>query len=300
MIADSIFWSLQNEPHQARLKKLVPSIGSFFTPLPLVESFQEMDQERNFIGRRFVPPSFNDIRDLLNQAQIKAIAPALELITFDGDMTLYADGADFVRNSKLVGLLSDLLRLGKKVAIVTAAGYPKDSKRYEQRLSGLLESFREGADKKYLANFYVLGGECNYLFRYDPMIHHLVYIEPEIYQPLFMSCWASEEVAIQELLTEAETHVRKRVKEMGIDKKVSIIRKPRAVGVNPIPGTFLNREQLDEMALSVQNKLNRYQMRISDKPTIPFCAFNGGNDVWIDIGNKLIGVKVLIDHTLYY
>ena len=99
--------------------------------------------ERSFAGRRFVPPSFNDIRHLLNRAQIKAVAPNLELITFDGDMTLYADGADFARDSRLVELLGTLLRLGKKVAIVTAAGYPKDYKRYEQRLSGLLESFRE-------------------------------------------------------------------------------------------------------------------------------------------------------------
>ena len=26
---------------------------------------------------------------------------------------------------------------------------------------------------------------------------------------------------------------------------------------------------------------------------IPFCAFNGGKDVWVDVGNKLLGVKVL-------
>ena len=26
---------------------------------------------------------------------------------------------------------------------------------------------------------------------------------------------------------------------------------------------------------------------------IPFCAFNGGNDVFMDIGNKLIGVSIL-------
>ena len=30
----------------------------------------------------------------------------------------------------------------------------------------------------------------------------------------------------------------------------------------------------------------------SDAP-IPFCAFNGGSDVWVDIGNKLIGVQIL-------
>lgn len=27
--------------------------------------------------------------------------------------------------------------------------------------------------------------------------------------------------------------------------------------------------------------------------TIPYCAFNGGSDVWVDVGNKLIGVQVM-------
>lgn len=27
--------------------------------------------------------------------------------------------------------------------------------------------------------------------------------------------------------------------------------------------------------------------------TIPFCAFNGGHDVWVDVGNKAEGVRVL-------
>lgn len=298
LIEDSILWSDQQQPNQARLKTLCPSIGTFFTPLPLVDAFKELDMERSFAGRRFVPPSFNDIRHLLNRAQIKAVAPNLELITFDGDMTLYADGADFARDSRLVELLGTLLRLGKKVAIVTAAGYPKDCKRYEQRLSGLLESFREEREEcaipaEYLSNFYVLGGECNYLFQYDPKINHLVYIEPEKYQPEFMV--GLEETEIQDFLNHAESHLEARISEMQLCAKVSIVRKNRAVGVNPRPSHSLQREQLDELALSVQDSLRRFQMRRSGdgSVSIPFCAFNGGSDVWVDIGNKLIGVKVL-------
>lgn len=116
-----------------------------------------------------------------------AVAPSLELITFDGDMTLYADGADFARDSHLSTLLCQLLQLNKKVAIVTAAGYPKDAKRYEQRLSGLLESFQSGSVPSHLlSNFYVLGGECNYLFQYDPQSKGLVYLDPSVYQPTWM------------------------------------------------------------------------------------------------------------------
>jgi IMP and pyridine-specific 5'-nucleotidase len=41
-----------------------------------------------------VPPSFNDIRLILNTAQIMGVAAAgaLDLATFDGDVTLYDDG----------------------------------------------------------------------------------------------------------------------------------------------------------------------------------------------------------------
>lgn len=321
MIHDSIYWAQQGHPQNGRLKRLCPTIGVFFTPLPLVEAFKELERDRSFVGRRCVPPSFNDIRYLLNHAQIKAIAGELELITFDGDMTLYADGADFARDSKLVGLLLDLLRLGKKVAIVTAAGYPGNAARYEQRLSGLLQSFREEAAESknvsFLNNFHVLGGECNYLFQYDPESQHLVYLEPEKYRPAFMTSWSSNESQIQALLSVAESHLKARVLEMGIQDRVNILRKSRAVGVNPVSSSLpvsassslsstgslarsssLNREQLDELALSVQDELHRYQMMGgSDVGSIPFCAFNGGSDVWVDIGNKLIGVKVC-DHVL--
>ena len=77
-----------------------------------------VDKQRSFSERRFVPPSFNDIRHLLNHAQVIAIASQLELITFDGDMTLYADGADFQKDSQLVTLLCKLLAFGKKVRVI--------------------------------------------------------------------------------------------------------------------------------------------------------------------------------------
>jgi IMP and pyridine-specific 5'-nucleotidase len=80
--------------HQSKLKLLVPSIGTFFTRLPLVKAFKIQDRTRSISCRRFVPPSFNDIRLILNTAQILAITMtgSLELATFDGDVTLYDDG----------------------------------------------------------------------------------------------------------------------------------------------------------------------------------------------------------------
>jgi len=44
-------------------------------------------------------------------------------------------------------------------------------------------------------------------------------------------------------------------------------------------------ENLEEVALTVQ-----YELKDS---TVPYCAFNGGNDVWVDIGNKALGISAL-------
>lgn len=74
----------------SKLKLLVPSIGTFFTRLPLADAFRYQDKKRFISSRRFVPPSFNDIRLILNTAQLMGItAGQLDLATFDGDVTLY-------------------------------------------------------------------------------------------------------------------------------------------------------------------------------------------------------------------
>ena len=46
-------------------------------------------------------------------------------------------------------------------------------------------------------------------------------------------------------------------------------------------------EVLEELALTAQNQL------ISG---VPFCAFNGGNDVFVDVGNKSCGLEALMSH----
>ena len=43
-------------------------------------------------NRRHVNVTFNEIRHILNLAQIHAIKTTVKLVTFDGDQTLYADG----------------------------------------------------------------------------------------------------------------------------------------------------------------------------------------------------------------
>lgn len=44
-------------------------------------------------------------------------------------------------------------------------------------------------------------------------------------------------------------------------------------------------EVLEEIALAVQDALKHLG--------VPHCAFNGGNDAWVDVGNKALGIRAL-------
>ncbi|RIB28395.1 IMP-specific 5'-nucleotidase 1 [Gigaspora rosea] len=275
---------------QSRLKRLVPSVSTFHTELPLRKSFLLANAKHSIAARRFVPPSFNDIRRILNTAQIIAIAPKLKLITFDGDMTLYDDGKDFEQDSALVNLLVKLLEFDLNVCVVTAAGYPGDAQRYEQRLSGLLKGFESARlPKKICERFYVLGGECNYLFQCQEN-YHLKYIPESEYQPEDMLSWSEHQ--INAILDVAQETLKRCIDDMKLP--CTILRKSKAVGIVPQPNVRIFREQLDECVLSTQHYLVSYLKSPSGKQhSLPFCAFNGGHDVWVDIGNKLIGVQIL-------
>jgi IMP and pyridine-specific 5'-nucleotidase len=88
------------------------------------------------------------------------------------------------------------------------------------------------------------------------------------------------------MLDVAQTFLKKSADRLGISQRIQIIRKAKAVGLI-CPSGGLSREQLDELALGVQEALRNHG------DTIPFCAFNGGSDVWCDVGNKQIGVGML-------
>lgn len=116
-------------------------------------------------------------------------------------MTLYADGKNFAADSQLVNLLIGLLRKNIYVAIVTAAGYPRQPERYEHRLSGLLEGFKKAdIPPENLEKFFVLGGECNYLFRYDSTTQRLVSVPNGEYRNKEVMAWSSDMEAIAKLL----------------------------------------------------------------------------------------------------
>lgn len=65
-------WIMEHrqQPRHSRLRKMVPSVGSFFTPLKLVEAFREFDQFFALSRRKYVPPNFAEMRHILNIAQV--------------------------------------------------------------------------------------------------------------------------------------------------------------------------------------------------------------------------------------
>ena len=75
--------------------------------------------------------------------QVHSSASSLRLVTFDADGTLYADGAHMEHDSQMIGHIINLMRSNVHVAIVTAAGYPGEAEKFEQRLQGLTARFRQ-------------------------------------------------------------------------------------------------------------------------------------------------------------
>ena len=195
------------QDHPSRLKQLVPTVGTFHTALPLRKAFLSYNEKHQITKRRHVAISFNELRHILNLAQIMAMrregagcpiramgssndllsdadkegednADSCDdvvdtpdgpfngpgLITFDGDQTLYTDGANFESNPRLANYIYLLLKHGVAVAVVTAAGYEYNVEKYEFRLSGLIDFFKaRGLTEEECERFYLFGGECNYL-----------------------------------------------------------------------------------------------------------------------------------------
>ena len=343
----------RQDPRRSRLRRVVPTVGSFFTPLGLVDAFREYDAVFHLSRRRYIPPNFAELRHVLNIAQVRASAEGLRLVTFDADGTLYADGHHIEQDSAMVEMIVSLMRAGAHVAIVTAAGYPGDASKFEGRIAGLLGAFdRYGLPPELTARFHLMGGECNYLLRvarrpraaggagqfggggggggggygggyggsYDggggnnntesngggngnghnggsdanasaktgnpnnplpPYCHRLEFVPDDEWRTPEMLAWDPEEVV--RLLDDAQAELLRGAARLCLP--VSLIRKTRSVGVVPAAPTIY--EVLEELALTVQQQLSS---------KLPFCAFNGGNDVFVDVGNKSLGLDALMRH----
>lgn len=194
---------------------------------------------------------------------------AIRLLTFDGDVTLYEDGCCLADDNPVLSRLLRLLGQGKKIGIVTAAGYTEPS-HYYLRLKGLLDAVK--VDKSLTAEqksgLIVMGGESNFLFRYDQSAPHLLsYVPRSEWMLDEMHAWDDKDV--DELLDVAEASLRECVSNLSLPAMV--LRKERAVGIYPAKGHKMHREQLEETVLVVQNMVERSDVG----KKLPFCAFNG-------------------------
>lgn len=248
-------------------------MGTFFTHLALEDAFKAQDARRFISRRRFVAPSFNDIRLTLNTAQVLGLVRSggLEMVTFDGDVTLYDDGTNLVEENPVIPRLIRLLKQNRKVGIVTAAGYTEAPK-YYGRLKGLLDGLHHSTilTETQKNGLVIMGGESNFLFRYDPASpDRLSYVPRKEWVLDDMQSW--QENDITELLDIAESSLRSCVANLNMP--AAVLRKDRAVGVYPVNGTKIHREQLEETVLVVQNTVE--QSAVGSR--LPFCAFNGNS-----------------------
>jgi IMP and pyridine-specific 5'-nucleotidase len=201
-----------------------------------------------------------------------------------------------------------------RIGIVTAAGYPTAAQ-YYARLHGLLDAVATSPalTPAQRTNLVVMGGEANYLFEFDAASpHRLALVPPERWMTPEMAAWSEPEIA--SLLDAAEAALRERVAALAMP--ANIIRKERAVGIVPnAPGVRILPESLEETVLAVERALARMHPAAQSlgsatssttttttadpapppKAAISFCAFNGGRDVFVDIGDKSWGVRVCQD-----
>ena len=82
---ESLFDEHHRQPQGSRLSFVVPGIGQFFCPLPIKMAFKIYDAKYCLTRRSHVTPTFNEIRHVLNIAQIISTSKTgLKMITFDG------------------------------------------------------------------------------------------------------------------------------------------------------------------------------------------------------------------------
>lgn len=294
---------------KSRLNQLVPTIGSFFTELPLEKAFLWEDTHGAISDRRMVAPSFNDVRRILNTAQVfyfkdkkrRLNREVLKLVTFDGDVTLYEDGGSLDYTNPVIPYLLKLLERNIRVGIVTAAGYDEPQK-YESRLQGLITAVHDSTSltQTQKQNLAIMGGESNYLFQYyeeGAGEYGLKPVAQEEWLLPHMKAWDDRD--IDQTLDFAEKMLHSLKQRLHLPEEAPIIRKERAVGIvagekfDPIVQrqvrVGLQREQLEEIVLTLQSSMETFL----PARRIQFSCFDGGSDVWCDIGGKDLGLRIL-------
>ena len=115
------------------------------------------------------------------------------------------------------------------VALVTAVGFVEPEP-FEERLAGLLAAIdKDGADDDVRRRLWVLGGQCNYLFRCstkadgdgsggsdDLAFPRLIPVPPEEWESAEISSWRDREDQVTDLLDVAEGSLRELRRTYGL------------------------------------------------------------------------------------
>jgi IMP and pyridine-specific 5'-nucleotidase len=113
-----------------------------------------------------------------------------------------------------------------------------------------------------------MGGESNFLFRFDQASEdRLAYVPRSEWLLDEMRAWHDDDIT--ELLDIAESALRACAANLQLP--AAVLRKDRAVGVYPLDGQKMHREQLEETVLVAHNTVERSAVG----SRLPFCAFNG-------------------------
>ena len=106
------------------------------------------------------------------------------------------------------------------------------------------------------------------MYEFDPQSPDLLTYKPQSeWQLDEMKQWNDED--IKELLDIAEAALRDCVSNLRLP--AAILRKERAVGIYPLEGHRMHREQLEETVLVAQQTIETSEVG----RRLPFCAFNG-------------------------
>jgi IMP and pyridine-specific 5'-nucleotidase len=285
----------------SELSRRCPGIASIFLPLDLELALADYDALARITARVHVPLSFAEARVILNLATCRALGRGVRLVCLDADDTIYSDGSVLTPGASIIPVLTRLLATGLHVGVVTAAAYPGEPSKYEARLSGLLAALAHaiecGAPPAILDRFHVVGGQCNYMLSarlawvegrgggVQPAVG-LVEVPAEAWKRHRGVRW--EPMQVSRLLDTAQAALAETSAALGLD--VLLIRKERAVGIvsRNASGPPISYEDLEECTLAVQAAVSAAGL-----DDIPHCAFNGGRDVFVDIGHKALGITAL-------
>ncbi|SBT78642.1 IMP-specific 5'-nucleotidase, putative [Plasmodium ovale] len=271
---EEMFTDHYNNPMHSRLKYLIDDVGIFFTKLPITKAFHTYNRKYRITKRLYAPPTFNEVRHILNLAQILSLEDGLDLLTFDADETLYPDGYDF-HDEVLASYISSLLKK-MNIAIVTAASYNNDAEKYQKRLANLLKYFsKHNIEDGSYKNFYVMGGEIPE----EEWCHYKKKVDDKTVENILNISQKCLEQVISDFKLCAQ--IQRKEKSIGlVPNKI-----PSQSNKNEEKNYMIKYEVLEEAVIRVKKEI------IKNKA--PYCAFNGGQDLWVDIGNKAEGLIIL-------